>query len=215
MLYAETPHGWGWHAARSRSLDCTPSEPRALNFSEEREPMATLHTHPQFGAIPIRGAAGEPARVSQEPAADAMGPPAEQSASSTRTKRWLERMAERVGRSKLQLLSKQRKAVVAELRRIPDRMQKITNQARLVLELSDDFRSGAYRSISWVSIAIAAGCLVYAVSPSDIVPDAIPGLGAIDDMIVLTLAMRFLERDLRAYCRHKGYDEHDYFDVRK
>lgn len=176
--------------------------------------MATLQTHPQTGTVSniaprIKAAA---AAASSEPMPGSAEPEAaSDSKLRARVKRWIEQKAERVGRPKLQLLSKQRKAVVAELRRIPDRMQKITNQARLVLELSDDFRSGAYRSISWVSIAIAAACLVYAVSPSDIVPDAIPGLGAIDDMVVLTLAMRFLEKDLRAYCRHKGYPETDYF----
>jgi uncharacterized membrane protein YkvA (DUF1232 family) len=166
--------------------------------------MATMNTQPQRGVIASIGPRG------QAPAAATQGLP-DKDEKTPRSKRWLERFAERIGRPKLHLLGKQRKAVVAQLRRIPERMQKITNQARLVLELSDDFRSGAYRSISWVSIAVAAACLVYAVSPSDIVPDAIPGLGALDDMVVLTLGMRFLERDLRAYCRFKGYAETEYF----
>jgi uncharacterized membrane protein YkvA (DUF1232 family) len=169
-----------------------------------REIMGTIHTHPQSGVIPSKAAPEQVSHETETASPDANAP-------TSAGKGWLERFAERIGRPKLQILSKQRKAVVAELRRIPDRMQKVTNQARLVLELADDFRSGTYRSISWVSIAIAAGCLVYAVSPSDIVPDAIPALGAIDDMVVLTLAMRFLERDLRAYCRFKGYPELDYF----
>jgi uncharacterized membrane protein YkvA (DUF1232 family) len=168
-----------------------------------------MQTHPQLIAIPSVGSHKPAAEVAEEvleaPAAASTHQP------TSRTKRWLERQAERFGRSKLNLLSKQRKAVVAELRRIPERMQKVTNQARLVLELADDFRSGGYRSISWVSIAVATACLVYAVSPGDIVPDALPVLGALDDMVVLTLAMRFLEKDLRAYCRFKGYAESEYF----
>jgi hypothetical protein len=36
-------------------------------------------------------------------------------------------------------------------------------------------------------------------------------VGALDDMVVLTLAMRFLERDPRVYCRFKGYPESQYF----
>ncbi len=172
--------------------------------------MATMHTQPQLRAVSPIGAGALTNRPSNEQALAAEPVEAGEVAPS-RARRWLERQAERVGRSKLNLLGQKRKAVVAELRRIPDRMQKVTNQARLVLELSDDFRSGAYRSISWVSIAIAAACLVYAVSPSDIVPDALPALGALDDMVVLTLAMRFLERDLRAYCRFKGYPERQYF----
>lgn len=122
-----------------------------------------------------------------------------------------ERLARRWGGRLLEGLFSQRRAIIAELRSIPERMQTVTNQARLTIELADDFRAGRYRRISWVSIAIAAGALVYAVSPGDVVPDVLPGLGAIDDMLVLTVAMRLLERDLKAYCRFRGYAETDYF----
>jgi uncharacterized membrane protein YkvA (DUF1232 family) len=124
---------------------------------------------------------------------------------------WKEKLAKRFGRPQLEKLFEKRKLITNELRKIPDRMQKVTNQARLVMELTDDFRSGRYRSISWLSIAVGAACLVYAVSPGDVIPDALPGVGALDDMVVLTLAMRFLEKDLRAYARSKGYDEKQYF----
>jgi uncharacterized membrane protein YkvA (DUF1232 family) len=122
-----------------------------------------------------------------------------------------ERLARRWGKRLLEGLFSKRRAIIAELRAIPERMQKVTNQARLMMELADDFRSGRYRRISWVSIAIAAAALVYAVSPADVVPDALPGLGAFDDMVVLTVAMHLVERDLKAYCRFRGYSESDYF----
>jgi uncharacterized membrane protein YkvA (DUF1232 family) len=125
--------------------------------------------------------------------------------------RWRERLARRWGRPLLEGMFSKRRAIIAELRSIPERMQKVTNQARLMMELADDFRSGRYRQISWVSIAVAAAALVYAVSPGDVIPDALPGLGAVDDMLVITVAMRFLERDLKAYCRFRGYAETDYF----
>lgn len=124
---------------------------------------------------------------------------------------WKERLAKRWGQAHLDLVFLRRGAIMGELRRIPERMQRITQQARLLIELADDFRSGHYRSISWTSIAISTACLVYAVSPADVIPDALPGIGALDDMVVLTLAMRFLEKDLRAYARFKGYDESQYF----
>ncbi len=38
----------------------------------------------------------------------------------------------------------------------------------------------------------ALGALAYVVSPVDIVPDAIPGLGQADDVLVLALALRML-----------------------
>ena len=124
---------------------------------------------------------------------------------------WKERVARRWGSPKLERLFRDRSAILTELRSIPDRMQRVTNQARLVMELADDFRSGRYREISWISVAIAAASLVYAVSPGDVVPDVIPGIGALDDMVVLTLAMRLIEKDLRAYATSKGYRLEEYF----
>lgn len=122
-----------------------------------------------------------------------------------------DRVAKRIGKRLLGRMLEQRKAIVGELRAIPDRMQKVTNQARLMLELSDDFRSGRYRDISWFSIAIASACLVYAVSPSDVIPDFLPGAGTLDDMIVLTVATRLLEKDIRKYLSFKNYNARDYF----
>jgi len=173
--------------------------------------MATMQNPPHL--IPIHPAALsetegflEPKGAAPIPKA-AVAPPLEQVPATT----FVERIAKRVGIPKLLLMMRNRKAISSELRAIPARMQLVTNQARLVLELVDDFRTGAYREVSWVSIALAAACLVYAVSPGDVVPDAVPVLGALDDMVVITLTMRFLQKDLRAYCRHKGYAEGEYF----
>lgn len=126
-------------------------------------------------------------------------------------KNFRERLAQRWAMPKLDKLFSERLAILSELRTIPDRMQKVTNQARLVIELADDFRAGRYRKISWLTIAIAAASLVYAVSPADVVPDVVPGIGALDDMVVLTLAMHAIEKDLRAYAAFKGYAAEDYF----
>jgi uncharacterized membrane protein YkvA (DUF1232 family) len=94
---------------------------------------------------------------------------------------------------------------------LPDRMQRTANQTRLVLELLGDVRNGTYRELSWYSVPVAAAALLYAVSPADVIPDAIPLLGAIDDVMLVALAVRVLQRDLRAYCRFKGYPEEQYF----
>lgn len=115
-----------------------------------------------------------------------------------------------IGRQ-LAKLSDQRSTIAEGLRAIPDHMQKITNQARLVMELTDDYRSGAYRDVSWASLALAAGCLLYVVSPADLVPDALPGIGWLDDVIALSLAMRLMRQDLNGYLQFKGYNEKDYF----
>lgn len=96
---------------------------------------------------------------------------------------------------------------------IPERMHLAANQARLVLELLEDVRNGNYRELPWRSVAIASAAVLYSISPADVVPDVIPVLGALDDIALLTIAVRLIQRDLRAYCRSKGYREADYFEV--
>jgi uncharacterized membrane protein YkvA (DUF1232 family) len=90
-------------------------------------------------------------------------------------------------------------------------MHQVANQSRLVLELIDDFKSGVYREIPWHSIVVIAGAVLYSVSPADVVPDVLPILGMMDDLAIIGLATRIIQKDLRAYCRFKGYDEAAYF----
>jgi len=105
----------------------------------------------------------------------------------------------------------QRKLVKDTLQEIPSRMQLVTNQVRLVIELIDDFADGSYRDIPWHSMAMAAGAILYSVNPTDIVPDVLPVIGRIDDVFLLGIVLRFVERDLCAYATWKGYDVKDYF----
>jgi uncharacterized membrane protein YkvA (DUF1232 family) len=123
-----------------------------------------------------------------------------------------ERVAERFSARQIPKLLDRRDRVKRELRSIPDRMQKLTNQAALVLELLDDYRDGTYRAIPWRSLAVAAGALLYSVSPSDVVPDFVPVLGQLDDALVIGVAMYLIRRDLKLYVRFKGYPLEKYFD---
>jgi uncharacterized membrane protein YkvA (DUF1232 family) len=122
-----------------------------------------------------------------------------------------ERLSRRLADRYIPRLNRRRDRVRNALHAIPDRMQMVTNQARLVLELIDDFGEGRYRGVPWHTIAVAAAALLYSVSPGDVLPDVIPVIGAFDDVVVIALAMRIIQRDLEKYCRHKGYDRADYF----
>jgi uncharacterized membrane protein YkvA (DUF1232 family) len=49
------------------------------------------------------------------------------------------------------------------------------------------------------SIAIFAAAILYIISPIDLIPDYIIGLGQIDDIAILSLSLYFLEQDLQKY----------------
>ena len=60
----------------------------------------------------------------------------------------------------------------------------------------------------WYARLIVAGCVAYAVTPVDFIPDAIPVVGFIDDLIfiplAIALAVRFIPEPVLADCRARS-----------
>jgi uncharacterized membrane protein YkvA (DUF1232 family) len=104
-----------------------------------------------------------------------------------------------------------RSSIGAPFERVPENLHRTANQLALGLELIEDFRENRYRRIPWGSLALLTGALLYAVSPADVLPDALLGLGSLDDAVVLALAVRLIRPQLEAYCQFKGYSWEDYF----
>lgn len=132
-------------------------------------------------------------------------------AEQRRVLRVLQRMTRKVRQSQIARLMASREAVFDKAREIPDRMQRLTNQVRLLLDLVDDYWAGRYRKVRWYSLAIAVAAALYFISPSDLIPDAIPGIGQLDDLLIMAVALRMIKKDLSNYARHKGLDPADYF----
>jgi uncharacterized membrane protein YkvA (DUF1232 family) len=70
---------------------------------------------------------------------------------------------------------------------------------KLLLPLVKDYWKGTYRDVSVRSLVIFAATILYIISPIDLIPDYIIGLGQIDDAAILSLSLYFLERDLLKY----------------
>lgn len=56
-----------------------------------------------------------------------------------------------------------------------------------------------YTSIPFGSIVAVVSALIYFVSPIDIIPDFIPGVGHIDDALVIAACWRLVKSDLKEY----------------
>ena len=70
---------------------------------------------------------------------------------------------------------------------------------KLLIPLVVDYFKGTYRDVSVKSIVIFAIALAYIISPIDLIPDYIIGLGQIDDAAILGLSLYYLEKDLGKY----------------
>ncbi len=69
----------------------------------------------------------------------------------------------------------------------------------LLFEMIRDHMAKRYTRVPWHTIAAAAATLLYILNPFDLVPDFIPGLGYVDDGMVVMLAMRMVGKDLERY----------------
>ncbi len=59
--------------------------------------------------------------------------------------------------------------------------------------------SGEYQGLDKSSVAILVAAALYCVSPIDVIPDAIPGIGLLDDFFVLTCTIKRLSSELQSF----------------
>ena len=83
---------------------------------------------------------------------------------------------------------------------------------RQVLLLYGMLRDGWSKSypVSSKTAAAITGALLYFLNPFDIVPDFIPVIGYLDDVVVMGACLRLIHADLRAYALWKGLPLSDY-----
>jgi uncharacterized membrane protein YkvA (DUF1232 family) len=128
----------------------------------------------------------------------------------TSKRRIADRVAERLGRRYVSKLATRegRKNAIEE---VPERMHTVAKQSKLAVEFVDDVVSGEYRDGRWRSAFLLAGVVLYSLSPADVVPDWLPLFGSIDDLLVIGLATRAAQSQLKKYARAKGYPVEQYF----
>ena len=67
-----------------------------------------------------------------------------------------------------------------------------------------DFFTGNYKEIPVGTIIAIAGSLLYVLSPFDIIPDFLAGIGYVDDAGVITLCLNGVREDVEKYKKAKG-----------
>jgi uncharacterized membrane protein YkvA (DUF1232 family) len=87
----------------------------------------------------------------------------------------------------------------------------IRQRAReLKIELIALALAARHPSTPWYAKLVVAGCVAYALTPVDFIPDAIPVVGLIDDLIFIPLAIafavRFIPAPVLADCRARSHE---------
>src|SRR5258708_20940366 len=88
-------------------------------------------------------------------------------------------------------------------------LDRLRRRAReLKIELVALALAARHPQTPWYAKLIVGGCVAYALTPVDLIPDAIPVVGFIDDLIfiplAIALAVRFIPAPVLADCRARS-----------
>src|SRR4051794_19944996 len=88
-------------------------------------------------------------------------------------------------------------------------LERLRQRAReLKVELIALALAARHPRTPWYAKLIVAGCVAYALTPVDLIPDFIPVIGLIDDLIfipiALALAVRFIPEPVLIDCRSRA-----------
>lgn len=83
----------------------------------------------------------------------------------------------------------------------------VWEQLQLLFSVSKDYANGSYTAIPKGSIIAITAALLYFISPLDLIPDLIPGLGFVDDAYIFGLVFKQVGKDLERYKKWKKSGE--------
>jgi uncharacterized membrane protein YkvA (DUF1232 family) len=76
------------------------------------------------------------------------------------------------------------------------RIRELGDRIKLLGRLVRAYATGSYREISVGNIVLIVAAILYFVTPIDLIPDAVPGAGLVDDATVLAFVLAKLEIEL-------------------
>jgi uncharacterized membrane protein YkvA (DUF1232 family) len=78
-------------------------------------------------------------------------------------------------------------------------LQRHQADARTMISLVRDYWSRDYRDVPYFTIAVIAFVNLYVLKPIDIIPDTLPGIGQLDDAIVVEHGVELVREELLRY----------------
>ncbi len=78
---------------------------------------------------------------------------------------------------------------------------------KLLFAIIQDYVKGKYKEVPFWTIAAIVAALLYVLSPIDLIPDFIPGIGFLDDALVVAACLAMVQQDLKIYKKWKEQQE--------
>ncbi|MCX8010469.1 MAG: YkvA family protein [Ignavibacteria bacterium] len=88
-------------------------------------------------------------------------------------------------------------------KKLPDKFSKAKKRISFVEDLVALYRYLKDDEVNWYRKAIVITALVYFISPIDAIPDLSPLVGYLDDLGVITAAIKYLGSEIKPYYRVK------------
>ncbi|WP_082582069.1 YkvA family protein [Aeromicrobium sp. Root236] len=77
--------------------------------------------------------------------------------------------------------------------------EEVLGDLKAMIRMVTSYAKGDYRQISTDTLLLVVAALVYVVSPIDLIPDAIPGVGLLDDVTVVVWVVGRVKNELDAF----------------
>ncbi|MGI9174855.1 MAG: YkvA family protein [Rhodothermales bacterium] len=87
----------------------------------------------------------------------------------------------------------------AKLAKNEDALEEVKEDLRALTRYARAWAKREYRAVPWRSLLYAVAGLIYFVNPIDLVPDALLGIGFIDDVAVIGFVAGALRKDLNDF----------------
>lgn len=79
----------------------------------------------------------------------------------------------------------------------------VWEKLQLFFDLVQAYSKGEYRKVAPATILTMIGAIIYFVSPLDVVPDFLVGLGLVDDAAVLSFTLKKLSNEINEFKKWK------------
>ena len=113
---------------------------------------------------------------------------------------YLQKRADNVKEADIEKALSSSKEKINKLKdQLPDVLKKLWDDILTMWSMLKDYYNRKYTEIPWHIIAAIVATLLYFVSPIDLIPDFIPGIGYCDDAAIVMLALKWIGSDLDRY----------------